>query len=101
MRVRAVDWIAQESDELHVRERGVDPLRRLWVEEVGGAGLSCLRRFAPQGEVRQIPVSPLEVEGVEEVNLLLEGHGHITMFIEIVMERGRATLLGADNHERR
>src|SRR5215207_7120994 len=100
MRVRTVHWITEECNELHLGERIMHPSWCLWVKEIGGAGLSRLCRFAAQWEMRQIPVDPLEVEGVEEVNLLLEGHRHIVMFIEIVMERGRAALLRPDDHER-
>jgi hypothetical protein len=86
MGVRPVNRITQERNELHPWERVMDPSWCLGVEQVGGTRLSALCRFSVQREMRQIPIYPLEVEGIKEVNLFLERHSHIVMSIEIVME---------------
>ena len=111
-RVRPLDRVTQQHEQLDARQVGGDPLPGQRVEHVVRAGLAGDRqpargRRGPAGgdlqrEVPAIPGRPVPVAGVEVVHALVQHRRqHHRVLGQRLVHRRRAAALRADDEERR
>ena len=109
--VGALDRIAKEGDQLHLRIERVDPLWRAWVEQACGGRLADGRgdpdpspyRALVRDERKLSPIPPFaSCVVLREVLHLLDARGEDRRVLrEVVMERGGPGLLRSDDEVRR
>ena len=98
VRERAVDRIAQQCDQPHVRQELRDTLRRERMEEVAWARLPDGRR-APGREVRAVPALAVCVVAVEEAHLLERRAGDLRVPAQVGVKGGSPRLLCPEDEE--
>jgi hypothetical protein len=99
VRERAVDRVTQQSDQLRVRDRLGDTLRRERVEEIARARLADDPPARAGGKVATVPAASAAVVSVEVADLLPRRARDLRVPAQVGVQRRRAGFLGAEDQE--
>jgi hypothetical protein len=101
VRIGTAHRIAEEKDQLHIREQFAYPSRDARVEHVVGAGLVAKPRSIAQWKVHAIPVLATIERIIKVMHFLGVRWRALRMTAEVIKERGGASLLRTSDNASR